>query len=38
MAAGVLTYELGLPSYTNSKLEKWKNFQEDCQAILMPGL
>ena len=28
MAAGVLTYELGLLSYTNSKLEKWKNFKK----------
>ena len=28
MAAKVLTYELGSPSYGNSKLEKWKNFMK----------
>ena len=28
MAARVLTYELGLPSYGNSKLEKRKKFKK----------
>ena len=37
MAALVLTYELGLPSYDDSKLEKWK-ILKDCLTILEPHL
>ena len=33
MAAKVLTYELGLPSYGNSKLEKWKKFKKTIIQI-----
>ena len=36
MATRVLTYELGLPSYGNSKLEKLH--EEDGVAIFKPGL
>ena len=28
MAAKALTYDLGLPSYGDSKLKKWKNFMK----------
>ena len=38
MAARVLRYELGSPSYGNLKLEKEKLQEEDRLAIFKPGL
>ena len=38
MVARVLTYDLGLPSYGDSKLENWKKIKEDDRlAIFKPG-
>ena len=38
MVARVLTYELGLPSYGDSKLEKCQNFmKKDCIVIFKPA-
>ena len=40
MAAKVSSYQLGLPSYGDSKLKKGKNCKKmiDCLAIFTPGL
>ena len=38
MAARVLTYELGSPSYGNSKLKLEKYKEDDRFAIFKPGL
>ena len=37
MVARVLTYQLGLWSYGDSKLEKWKKFKK-ARAVPIPGI